>query len=104
MGLINKLPAWLKNKYLLSAVVFVTWMLFFDRNDITLQYKRLHELEQLQLSEKNINKQISETRAELKMLKTNPATLEKYAREKYMMKKDNEDLFIVDPANSGEKY
>ena len=39
--------------------------------------------------------QISDTRQELQLLKTNPETLEKYAREKYLMKKDNEDLFIV---------
>ncbi|MEO5646716.1 MAG: septum formation initiator family protein [Chitinophagaceae bacterium] len=103
MQFINKLPTWLKSKYLITGAVFITWMFFFDRNDITLQYKRLHELNQLQASERNINQQINETRTELLMLKTNPATLEKYAREKYMMKKENEDLFIVNSSGDVKK-
>ena len=83
------------NKYLISGMAFVVWMTFFDRNDITLQLKRIHELGKLQESEKLMNKQIADTKEELGLLKTNPRTLEKYAREKYMMKKDNEDLFII---------
>jgi cell division protein FtsB len=42
-----------------------------------------------------MTQKIADTKHELELLKTNPATLEKYAREKYLMKKDNEDLFIV---------
>ena len=83
------------NKYLITGIVFVAWMTFFDRNDITLQLKRIHELNKLQKSEKLMSDQIADTREELGLLKTNPQTLEKYAREKYMMKKDNEDLFII---------
>src|ERR1700709_2637698 len=90
-----KLKSLITNKYLISGMAFVVWMTFFDRNDITLQLKRLHELNKLQESEKLMNKQIADTREELGLLKTNPQTLEKYAREKYMMKKDNEDVFIV---------
>jgi cell division protein DivIC len=83
------------NKYLITGIVFVTWMTFFDRNDITLQLRRIHELNKLQKSEKLMSDQIADTREELGLLKTNPQTLEKYARERYMMKKDNEDLFII---------
>jgi cell division protein FtsB len=46
-----------------------------------------------------MDKQISETKQELELLKTNSFTLEKYAREKYMMKKDNEDLYIISTVN-----
>ncbi|MGZ4096283.1 MAG: FtsB family cell division protein [Bacteroidia bacterium] len=83
------------NKYLITGIAFAIWMLFFDRNDITLQLKRVNELKKLQESEKVMDKQITDTKHELSLLKTNPETLEKYAREKYMMKKDNEDLFII---------
>jgi cell division protein FtsB len=83
------------NKYLITGIAFAVWMLFFDRNDITLQLKRVNELKKLQESEKVMDKQITDTKHELSLLKTNPETLEKYAREKYMMKKDNEDLFII---------
>ena len=83
------------NKYLITGIAFAAWMLFFDRNDITLQLKRVNELKKLQESEKVMDRQITDTKHELSLLKTNPETLEKYAREKYMMKKDNEDLFII---------
>jgi len=83
------------NKYLITGIAFAVWMLFFDRNDISLQLKRVNELKKLQESEKVMDQQITDTKHELSLLKTNPETLEKYAREKYMMKKDNEDLFII---------
>ena len=70
-------------------------MMFFDRNDIPLQIRRISELKNLEQSEKNMSIRISNTQKELDLLKTNPETLEKYAREKYLMKKDNEDLYIV---------
>ena len=70
-------------------------MLFIDRNDLPTQWKRVNELRTLQDAEKTMDQQISETKQELNLLKTNPSTLEKYAREKYMMKKDNEDLYII---------
>ncbi|HEY8657713.1 MAG TPA: septum formation initiator family protein [Hanamia sp.] len=83
------------NKYLVTGIAFAIWMLFFDRNDVTLQMKRIQEVNKLQESEKIMANQIADTKHELELLKTNPETLEKYAREKYLMKKDNEDLFII---------
>lgn len=91
----QKLRKLFTNKYLITGIAFAVWMLFFDRNDIPLQLKRVQELNRLAESEKMIDKQIADTRQELGLLKTNPETLEKYAREKYMMKKDNEDIFII---------
>lgn len=49
----------------------------------------------LQKNEQHLVKTIAETNKDLDLLKTNPQTIEKYAREYYMMKKDNEDLFII---------
>jgi cell division protein FtsB len=91
----QKLRKLFTNKYLITGITFAVWMTFFDRNDITLQLKRIRELNKIQESEKLMDKQIATTKQELGLLKTNPETLEKYAREKYMMKKDNEDLFII---------
>jgi len=71
-------------------------MLFFDRNDISLQISRMNELHNLHQSEQKMTEKISETETELKSLKSSTETLEKYAREKYLMKKPNEDLFIVE--------
>ena len=83
------------NKYLITGIAFAVWMLFFDRNDVTLQIHRPRELNKLEQNEKNMTVRITNTQQELDLLKTNPETLEKYAREKFMMKEDNEDLYIV---------
>jgi cell division protein DivIC len=83
------------NKYLITGIAFAVWMMFFDRNDIPLQIGRIRELNKIERNEKNMALQIANTQKELELLKTNPETLEKYAREKYLMKKDNEDLYIV---------
>lgn len=83
------------NKYLITGIFFAIWMMFFDRNNIPLQIRRITEQNKLEQSEKNMSLRITNTQKELELLKTNPETLEKYAREKYLMKKDNEDLYIV---------
>lgn len=85
----------LKNKYFLATVLFVVWMMFFDPKDWGLIFEKKAKLKDLEKSEKHLATQILETRNELNMLKTNAQTIEKYARERYYMKKDNEDLFIV---------
>jgi cell division protein DivIC len=88
--------AWMKNKYLLAGAFFLVWMLFFDPKDISSGVNRWRKYKELQASEQKLVKQIENTRTELGQLKSNAQTIEKYAREKYWMKKDNEDLFIVE--------
>ena len=70
-------------------------MLFFDKNDFFSQNERRNELRELQLSKEYYTRQIASERKELEQLKTDPATLEKYAREKYFMKRDNEDVYVL---------
>ena len=71
-------------------------MLFFDDRDVvTTHVRQPGELKQLKQSKAFYEKEIVETRKELESLKSNAATIEKYAREKYLMKKDNEDLYII---------
>jgi len=95
MRIINGVFSFVKNKYFIAAAFFVVWMLFFDMKDWSLITSRRDKLMELQESELHLTKQIAETRQELGLLKTSAQTIEKYAREKYLMKKDNEDLFIV---------
>ena len=85
----------LKNKYLITAVAFLVWMLFFDLKDWSLISARNNKLKELKESEKHLTVLIKDTKKELSLLKTDAASIEKYAREKFFMKKDNEDLFIV---------
>jgi cell division protein DivIC len=85
----------LKNKYVIASVAFLIWMLFFDPKDWGLINARNNKLKEMKESEKQLTLLIKYTRKELSLLKTNAASIEKYAREKFFMKKENEDLFIV---------
>lgn len=95
MKIISGIFSFIRNKYVIAAAFFVVWMLFFDMKDWSLISNRREKLAELQKSERHLTRQIAETRKELDLLKTNAQTIEKYAREKYLMKMDNEDLFIV---------
>src|SRR5690606_19323727 len=96
MKIFKNIPAWLKNKYSLSLLVFVVWLVFFDHNDLFVQMERTSELKQLEKGKEYYTEQIREMKKELSELNSDPASLEKAARERYMMKKDNEDLFIIE--------
>ena len=98
MKFLTHIPSWLKNKYLITSVFFGVWMVFFDPKDVLSDLERRDKLNELQTSELHLKEQISDTRQELDLLKNNAQSIEKYAREKYLMKKDNEDLFIVKSA------
>lgn len=95
MKLLTHIPSWLRNKYFISLAAFAAIMLFFDKNDVFTQYARHRELLQLQESKRYYSQRIATERQELEQLKSSPATIEKYAREKYLMKRDNEDLFLI---------
>ena len=96
MKILTYIPSFLKNRYLLTTAGFVIWMLFFDSRDlITSHFRERSELLKLEESKKYYEQQIAMTKRELEQLKTNPAVLERYAREKFLMKKENEDLFRI---------
>jgi cell division protein DivIC len=92
---LNRIPAWLKNKYFLSITAFIVWILFFDPRDVFTQIEHRRELNELQVSKAWYQKEIEKESVEAEQLRSNPATIEKYAREKYLMKRDNEDIFII---------
>ncbi len=97
MKLLEQIPSWLKNKYVLTLIGFAVWMLFFDDRDFfTTYFKQRSELNALVKSKQYYQEQITGTQKELDQLKVNAATIEKYAREKYLMKRDNEDLFVIE--------
>ncbi len=95
MSILPMIPSILKNKYLITAVVFATWMIFFDHNDLFIQQARASELSDLEESKAFYKDQIEKTQQELKNIEASASSLEKIAREKYLMKKDNEDLFVI---------
>lgn|SRR5688572_17828965 len=96
MKLFHALPSWLKNKFFLTGMGFLVWMLFFDTQDlVTTHIRQRQELERLEASRAYYTTETGTIREELKLMESDPALLEKYAREKYRMKRDNEDLFII---------
>jgi cell division protein FtsB len=75
---------------------FVVWMLFFDEKDVFTQQKRASELQKLEDKIEYYQDQITETRNNIDLLDKDPMMLEKFAREKYFMKRPNEDVFIIE--------
>lgn len=84
------------NKYILAGTFFLVWMLFFDQRDIFQQLDRQKDLNQLETKKVFYQKEIEKSRKELSDLQSNPAAIEKFARERFLMKKDGEDIFILD--------
>lgn len=91
----QRLIGLLKNKYFLISTVFLVWMIFFDRNDILSQYQYREQLGKLKQERDFYQKQTDDVNTQLSELGSNKEELEKFAREKYLMKKDNEDVYLV---------
>ncbi|HLP21426.1 MAG TPA: hypothetical protein VK174_14035 [Chitinophagales bacterium] len=92
---ISKMPWWMTNPFFITTIVFGTWMIFFDESNLISQYRKHRELSALLEKKKFYTDQIKETDKAYSELTTNPATQEKFAREHYWMKRDNEDVFVI---------
>ncbi len=92
----KKIATILTNKYLVASVFFIVWMLFFDQRDYFQQRERQAELYKLEAKKRYYVEEIEKTRKQLQDLQNNPAALEKFARERYLMKREGEDIFIIE--------
>lgn len=96
-NLLQKFPflSFLGNKYYLTLVAFIIWMLFFD-NYSYFEHRFLNEqIDELKDNKKYYKSEIAKDSVKIKNLKNDNMT-EKYAREKYFMKKDSEDIYIIE--------
>jgi len=91
----DRIPDFLKNRYIITTFLFLLWMLFFDQNDIISQVKLKNQLHQLNKDKEYYQEQIEVTQSELENLLNDNEKLERFAREKYLMKKPDEDLFVI---------
>jgi cell division protein FtsB len=91
----SKFGMLLKNKYMLTVVVFLFWLLLFDQNNLSDRMRSSREYNQLLEERAYYQKKIDDDKRRIQELKTNNDNLEKFAREQYLMKKDNEDIFII---------
>lgn len=94
--MVKKLRPIITNKYLLAGAFFIVWMLFFDQRDYFQQKEKTAELRKLEAKKQYYQQEIEKTRQELQDIQSNPAALEKFARERYLMKKDGEDIYIIE--------
>jgi cell division protein DivIC len=95
----KKLIQILKNKYLLAIVFFAVWLTFFDRYDLITQSEFRNELNDLRNERKYYLQEINKNNEIMNALKNDSVALEKFAREKYLMKKENEDIFVIENLN-----
>jgi cell division protein FtsB len=95
MNAMKKLLPYLKNKYIITGLFMLVWISFFDKYDLVSQYQARQSLKQLEKDKAYYADEIKKTQEEIQELQTNDRSLEKFAREKYMMKKDDEDIFLI---------
>lgn len=91
-----------RNKYLIAGIGFIVWMLFFDRNDIPSQLEYRAQLNDLKVERDFYLEETATVREDLKELTSNLSRLQKFAREKYLMKKDNEDIFVIEEVSQSK--
>lgn len=91
----DKIPPFLKNFYVLSSLLFLTWMFFFDSNDFVSQFRLSAQQRNMEEAKSFYEEKIIDVKADREALLNNDALLEKIAREKYFMKKPNEDVYVV---------
>jgi len=99
----DRIIALFKNKYFLVSLAFVVWMLFFDRNDLFSQYEYRQQVQKLRSEKEFYALETGQVKKDLQELSTKQATIEKYAREKYLMKKPDEDIFVIIPEEKKEE-
>jgi len=91
----NKILKTVTNRYVLILIVFCTWMLFFDENSYLNHRKYNKEIEELKNSIEFYKKEIEANKKMIEAL-NDPYQLEKYAREIYRIKKEEETLYLIE--------
>tara|TARA_B100001057_G_C22448132_1_gene793955 strand:+ start:330 stop:632 length:303 start_codon:yes stop_codon:yes gene_type:complete len=84
----------LKNPFIVIGFLFLFWMLFIDSNSYLNHYRLSNTIDQLKKDKNYYNEEIKKDSISLHEL-SSPEGLDKYAREKYHMKKENEEIFLI---------
>ncbi|MFO7873776.1 MAG: septum formation initiator family protein [Bacteroidales bacterium] len=91
----QKILSILRNKYVLVFLAVFVWLLFFDNHSLILQWRIQQQLNELRQQKEFYQEEIRQDSMAIERLENDPDALERYAREKYMMKKEGEDVFII---------
>ncbi|MFC0655899.1 FtsB family cell division protein [Mongoliitalea lutea] len=91
----SRLFKYSKNFYVLFTLFFIIWMVFIDSNDVVSQFKLRAKLKELENQKEFYLERKEKIKADREELMSNYELLEKFARERYYMKKKTEDLYVV---------
>ncbi|MCX8491962.1 MAG: septum formation initiator family protein [Cyclobacteriaceae bacterium] len=93
--MLKRLPPAFRNFYIITGLCFFVWMLFLDSNDLISRFKLGAKLRNLDREKAYYNEKIADVEKDRHELMMDRELLEKFAREKYLMKKEAEDIFII---------
>lgn len=96
MQALKKLIPIVANRYFIACLAFLLWMLFFDQRNFFLQRDRATELEKLEHAKGYYEKEIAITQDQLNQLQNNPGAVEQYARERYLLRREGEDVYLFE--------
>lgn len=95
MKVLKKIGSFFINKYFLTTIAFVVWLVFFDSNSLMERNKLQEKLDILNMEKQFYLDEIRRDSTLSKQLVSDSAQLEKFARERYLMKKEHEDVYLV---------
>lgn len=95
--LIDPIPKRLRNRYGLAVAVLLAWITVFSDSDLWTTWKNHRELNRMEEQREWYTKEIARTKEQLDEIHSDKRLLEKFARERYLMKRDNEDIFVLVP-------
>ncbi len=94
--MLKQLPPVFRNFYFITGMLFLVWMTFLDSNDLVNRFKLSAKLRALENEREYYHEKIEAVEKDRQELMGTTQLLEKFAREKYLMKKDKEDIFIIE--------
>ncbi|MEY4973371.1 MAG: hypothetical protein RLZZ55_158 [Bacteroidota bacterium] len=92
--MLKKIPSWLKNKYILTSIIFVVYFLFLDDWDIFTLVRQKRKLSQIEQQDEQMHQQLKDTKKTLRKLHRLDE-LEAYARSEKFFKRDDEEIFVI---------
>tara|TARA_R110000772_G_scaffold201527_1_gene311865 strand:- start:75 stop:407 length:333 start_codon:yes stop_codon:yes gene_type:complete len=98
----NKWVRFISNKYMLILMLFIVWMIFFDANSYLIHHELDNEINGLEDNAEFYQKEIKTDKSFIEKMEDSQH-MEKFAREKYYLKKENEDIYIIEHEDSIKK-
>ena len=95
MKFIYNIPSFFKNRYLLTSIIFIVWLSFFDHYNFFFHADLIDQKNELKEELTRLKKETAKNKIFLRNM-NNDDFMEKYAREHYLMKKEDEDIFMLD--------